>query len=167
MKKSFLATPKKLLLATSILAMSSTAIAADRMGESEVFKTLTVSANYVKTLALNLNTSTINFGDVFTGATVDLVDVVATVTGDAGETFTYLIETSGTNVTLAPTTGNTDTAALEGSKIAITETTGTALQFSVGLNTTGLESAVSNETVTVTISYDAIAATRVDDAADA
>jgi hypothetical protein len=164
MKKSFLTTSKKVLLATSILAMSATAIAAtdaQRMTDSTVIKTLTVSANYVETLAMTLNTSTINFGDVFTGATVTPETVIANVKGDIDESFTYKIETSGSNVLLALTSGggSVTTNVINGTAIATNNTSGTDLTFTVGLETTGLATAVANETVTVTVSYDAIATT--------
>ena len=165
MKKLFLTTSKKVLLATSILAMSSTAIAATdatRMGESEVNKTLTVSANYVKTLDMTLDASTINFGDVFAGATVTPETVVANVTGDVNEAFTYKIETDGSKVILGLTSGGGSVTSnvINGSSIAIGDaTTGTDLTFTVGLDTSNLTSTVTDETVTVTVSYDAIATT--------
>ncbi|MFT5559014.1 MAG: hypothetical protein ACI9RZ_001490 [Sphingobacteriales bacterium] len=152
MKKSFLATSKKVLLATSILAMSATAVAADdstaRMSESAKAASLTVTANYVKLLTVGLDLSAIDFGDVFTDATVTDVPVQASVTGDSGETFTYNITTTG----VAVLGGDTLTGATQ----ALTDDTPVLIDFTVGLNTATLTGDVS-ETVTIDITYDAIA----------
>ncbi|MFT5559013.1 MAG: hypothetical protein ACI9RZ_001489 [Sphingobacteriales bacterium] len=155
MKKSFLATSKKVLLATSILAMSATAIAADdstaRMSESAKAASLTVTANYVKLLTVELDLSAIDFGDVFTGATVTDIPVTASITGDAAETFTYAITTSDGGVAvLASTAGLTGTDTVLKGDEAVT------IPFTVGLDTSSITGDVS-ETVTIDITYDSIA----------
>lgn len=153
MKKSFLATSKKVLLATSILAMSATAVAADdktaRETDSAKSASLNVIANYVKNLTVGLDLSDINFGDVFTGATVTAVDVQASVTGDADETFTYNITTTGVAVLGGITTAET---------VALGGDTAVTLDFTVGLDTSasGISEDVS-EIVTIAITYDSIA----------
>ena len=84
---------KKLLLATSLVAMSSTAMAANTsvLLDTAVTDTLTVTAKYVTPIAVALDTSTIDFGDVWTDSLIDAEAVVATVTGEIGETFTLAL----------------------------------------------------------------------------
>jgi hypothetical protein len=153
MKKLFLTTSKKVLLATSILAMSATAVAADdkaaRETNSAKSASLNVIANYVENLTVGLSLSDIDFGDVFTGATVTAVDVQASITGDAAETFTYDITTTGVAVL-----GGT----ISGTTTALSGDTAVTLDFTVGLDTSasGISADVS-ETVTIDITYDSIA----------
>jgi hypothetical protein len=157
MKKLFTAVPmKKLLLATSMVAMSSTALAANTspLLDTAVTDTLTVTAKYVTPIALGLDTTDINFGDVWSDSAISTEPVIATVTGEAGETFTYSV-TADAMVLL---TGSTS-----GAGVSFVDTTTTqALTFNVGLNpaaaTTG--STVS-EIVTFSVNYDAIADTTV------
>jgi hypothetical protein len=158
MKKSFLATSKKVLLATSILAMSATAVAADdkaaRETESAKSASLTVAANYVKNLTVGLSLSEIDFGDVFTGATVTDIAVTASITGDEAEKFTYAITTNGSAVL----TKSGTTTALSATGTALTGDTPVTLDFTVGLDTSA--SGISedmDETVTIDITYDTIA----------
>ncbi|GAC30707.1 hypothetical protein [Brumicola pallidula] len=158
MNKLFKATPmKKLLLASSILAISSTAIAANTspLLDTAVTDTLTVTAKYVTPLALGLDTSTINFGDVFTDSVIDVETVLATINGEAGETFTYTIASDGDNVTLSDA----------GSTLDFADTTEQTLSFDVGLNTTDMTDADTSEIVTFTVKYNAIADTTSDKAA--
>jgi hypothetical protein len=164
MKKSFLATSKKVLLATSFLAMSSTAIAADvtaaenstRNADSTIDTTMSVTANYVELLTVGFDLATINFGDVFEGATVNTVDVTATITGDALETFTYLVTTPNAVVTLGSESGS-DTALTGGS---------TDVVFQVGIDTSidgVLTEDITAQIVTMTINYDSIMGTGTTD----
>jgi hypothetical protein len=151
MKKSFLTTSKKVLLATSILAMSATAVAADdkvaRESESAKSASLNVIANYVKVLTVGLDLSEIDFGDVFTGATVTPVSVTASITGDIAETFTYGVTTTGVAVL-----GGT----ISGEGTALNDDVAVTLDFTVGLDTSTITADVS-ETVTIAITYDSIA----------
>jgi len=156
MKKLFTAAPiKKLLLATSIVAMSSTAMAetdAQRNSDSETSDSLTVDATYVETLAVSLSLSAIDFGEVFTDATVDTVEVTANVSGDKAEPFDYTIATSGSIVTLDDGTVN-----LTGSN---TLSAGTdAIVFDVGLDSSIVTETFVQETVTTTVIYTAIEGT--------
>ncbi len=156
MKKLFTAVPmKKLLLATSLVAISSSAIAANTsvLLDTAVTDTLTVTAKYVTPIAVGLDTSTIDFGDVWTDSNIDTEAVVATVTGEIGETFTYSVETDGT---LAQLTGD-----ITGTTVAfVTSDTTQVLNFNVGLNTANAATAGTiSETITVSVNYDAIADT--------
>ncbi|PKH03633.1 hypothetical protein CXF72_05335 [Psychromonas sp. MB-3u-54] len=154
MKKSFLTTSKKVLLATSILAMSTTAMAADDMSESAKSADLAVTANYVKLLTVSLDLSTIDFGDVFTDASIAAVAVNASVTGDSGETFTYAITTTDNSTTGVVVLGGT----LTGSTTALTDDVAVVLPFTIDLDTSDIAGDVA-ETVTIDISYDSIAGT--------
>jgi hypothetical protein len=156
MKKLFTAVPmKKLLLATSMIAMSSTAFAENTAADldSAATDTLTVTAKYVTPIAVGLNTLTINFGDVWTTSDVDTVPVIATVTGEAGETFTYSVTSS------APVILTGDTSSESPEAFLTTDTT-QAFTFNVGLNTSSAETAGTvDETVTISVEYNAIAGT--------
>jgi hypothetical protein len=160
MKKLFTAVPmKKLLLVTSMVAMSSTALAANTspLLDTAVTDTLTVTAKYVTPIAVGLDTSTIDFGDVWSDSVISTEPVIATVTGEAGETFTYSV-TADAMVLLTGSTG--------GTAVSFVDTTTTqALTFNVGLNpdaaTTGT---LVNEIVTFSVNYDAIADTDTDKA---
>jgi hypothetical protein len=160
MKKIFTAVPmKKLLLATSMVAMSSMVLAANTspLLDTAVTDTLTVTAKYVTPIALGLDTSTINFGDVWSDSVISTEPVIATVTGEAGETFTYSV-TADAMVLLTGSTG--------GAGVSFVDTTTTqALTFNVGLNpgaaTTGT---LVNEIVTFSVNYDAIADTETNKA---
>ena len=146
---------KKLLLATSLVAMSSTAMAANTsvLLDTAVTDTLTVTAKYVTPIAVALDTSTIDFGDVYQGKTVTDVPVVATVGGEAGETFTYSVTDDGTSFLALG--GQTS-----GTKIDFeTTTTSQKINFTVGVDTT-TNTAINadfDETVTINVNYDAIA----------
>ena len=144
---------KKLLLtATLLAAISATAMGAPdttRMAESEKTADITVTANYVKLLTVGLDVTEINFGDVFTNATVADVPVIASITGDSGETFKYDVTTTGVAVLTGDTTGTL---------VALTDETPVILNFEVGLDTSAITADV-NETVTITITYDAIEGT--------
>jgi hypothetical protein len=146
---------KKLLLATSLVAISSSAIAANTsvLLDTAVTDTLTVTAKYVTPIAVGLDTSTIDFGDVWKDSIIDTEAVVATVTGEIGETFTYSVETDGT---LAQLTGD-----ITGTTVAfVTSDTTQVLNFNVGLNTANAATAGTiSETITVSVNYDAIADT--------
>jgi hypothetical protein len=161
MNKLLLATPKKLLLATSILAMSSTAMAAssDALDTAKT-DTLTVLAHYVTPLTMNLDQGTIDFGDVYTDSVITTENVVASLTGELNETFTYTVSSDGPLVLLdsgstgVDVTGSSTITGALGSGVA-------TFNFDVGLATSALttdDSAVS-EIITVTVQYDAIAGT--------
>jgi hypothetical protein len=151
---------KKLLLATSLVAMSSTAMAANTsvLLDTAVTDTLTVTAKYVTPIAVALDTSTIDFGDVWTDSLIDAEAVVATVTGEIGETFTYSVVTDGT---LAQLSGD-----ITGTTVGfVTSDTTQALNFEVDLDTSAATTAGSiNEIITVQVVYDAIADTVIDGA---
>jgi hypothetical protein len=154
--RSTAASMKKLLIATSIVAMSSTAMAAEsdtRQTESEKTDKIAVTANFIKLLTLNLDVNTINFGDVFKDSTVAVVPVNANITGDSGETFTFGIATDGSAVL-----GGT----LSGTGTALTDDAVVVLPFTVGLNTADIAADI-DETVTFTITYDSIAGTTSSD----
>ncbi|AZG35473.1 hypothetical protein [Shewanella psychromarinicola] len=145
---------KKLLLATSIVVMSSTAIAANtsQLLDTAVTDTLTVTAKYVTPIAVELDTTAIDFGDVWTDSVIPTVSVVATVTGEADETFTYSV-TGDAIVLLTGDIAGTATAF-------VTSGTTQALTFNVGLDTSGATTGTTvNEIVTVSVIYDAIADT--------
>jgi hypothetical protein len=156
MKKLFTAVPmKKLLIATSILAMSSTAIAATdetRNTDSTTNDSLTVDATYVETLAVTLSLTAIDFGEIFTDATVDDVAVTANIAGDKEEPFEYTIATSGSIVTLDGGTVNlTGSQNLVGGASTIT--------FQVNVDSSLVTETFAQETITTTVNYTAIAGT--------
>ena len=158
MKKLFTAVPmKKLLLATSLVAMSSTAIAdnTSELLDSAVTDSLTIAAKYVVPIAVGLDTTSIDFGDVWTDSIITTEAVVATVTGEVGETFTYSVASNGS---LALLTGD-----IAGETVAFdTADTTKALTFNVGLDTSGAKTAETiSEIITVEVVYDAIADTTV------
>jgi hypothetical protein len=163
MKKLFKATPmKKLLLASSILAISSTAIAANTntspLLDTAVTNTLTVTAKYVTPIAVSLDTTSIDFGDVWTDSDISTVEVIAEVTGEANETFSYTIKSNGNLVKFA----GDDYSATETVGVAF-DTTTQKLNFTVGLDTSNAATATTiSETITVQVNYDAIADTDVD-----
>jgi hypothetical protein len=155
MKKLFTAVPmKKLLLATSLVAMSSTAIAANTspLLDTAVTDTLTVTAKYVTPIAVGLNITTIDFGDVWSDSVISTEPVIATVTGEAAETFSYDV-TADAMVLL--------TGDINGDLVAFGETGGLTqlLTFNVGLDTSGSATTATtvNKTVTISVVYDAIA----------
>ena len=156
MKKSFTkVSMKKLLIATSILAMSSTAFAAtdaQRNTDSTTSADMTVDATYVETLAVSLSLTAIDFGEIFTGATVANVEVTANVTGDKEEPFDYTIATSGSIVTLD---GGFDN--LTGSK-NLTEGSD-AITFDVNLDSSNVTETFAQETITTTVIYTGIEGT--------
>jgi hypothetical protein len=160
MKKSFLATSKKVLLATSILAMSSTAMANTSTvldDETGVNSVINVVAKYITPITVGLSLTTIDFGDVYTDSVVTVTDVAADVQGEFGETFTYSIAASGTTGLLVIAGTNTG-----GVNEVFNADTSTAaeLNFTVGLNTALLTADTDvAETVTFTVFYDAIADT--------
>ena len=148
---------KKLLLATSLVAMSSTAIAANTSTklDSVVTDVLTVSAKFVKPIELALDVTTIDFGDVWSDSTVAVQPVIATVTGEANETFTYSITTDGSFVAI------TGAGSAGDSTVSFT-TGGTSetINFNVGLVVDpATTNTVVSEIVTFTVQYDAIAKT--------
>ena len=161
MKQLLTAAPmKKLLLATSIVAISSSAIAANTsvLLDTAVTDTLTVTAKYVTPITVDLDTSTIDFGDVWTDSIIDAEAVVATVTGEIGETFTYSVVTDGTLTQLS--------GDITGTTVGfVTSDTTQLLNFDVDLDTSAATTAGSiNEIITVQVIYDAIADTVIDGA---
>jgi hypothetical protein len=158
MKKSFLATPKKLLLATSILAMSSTAIAATPALNTAVTDTLVVTANFVKLLTVSIDVTSIDFGDVYSNSsaastTVSTESVVASIAGEVGETFSYTVSSANTSNSAIVFTGD---ITGEGTEFA-GETGAIDLTFTVGLDTSKLTANEDiNENVVVSVTYDDI-----------
>jgi hypothetical protein len=160
MKKLLSTTSKKVLLATSILAMSSTAMA-NSSGtlddETGVNSVINVVAKYITPITVGLNLTDIDFGDVYTDSDVTVQNIAADVKGEFGETFTYSIAASGTAGLLV--IAGTDTG---GTGVAFTADTSTAaeLNFTVDLDTSKLTPDTDvSETVTFTVYYDAIADT--------
>ncbi|ABM04759.1 hypothetical protein Ping_3059 [Psychromonas ingrahamii 37] len=154
MKNLFLTTPKKVLLATSILAMSTTAIA-ESSTELDGSKDagLTVAAHYVTPLTVGLDLAAIDFGDVFTDSVVADQAVKATVAGTQGETFTYSVVSS------KPLLVTVDTLAATLTGVAFT-TGSTTLDFNIGLDASKIvDGADVAETITVTVTYDSIDST--------
>ena len=160
MKKSLLTTSKKVLLATSILAMSSTAMAnsSTTLDDTVVSETLSVVAKYITPMTVALDTSIINFGDVYTDSVVTETSVSAYVTGELGETFTYSVVTTEN--------GTAGLVKLSGDLAGATQvfdaevSTAAELNFSVNLDTSKLTANTDvSETITVTVAYDAIAGT--------
>ena len=164
MKKSFTAVPmKKLLLATSIVAMSSTAIAANTSSEldAKVTDTLSVVAKYVTPITIALDTTEINFGDVYTDSAIDVKGVVASVAGEAGETFTWEIKASSIIlITDAPDSSIKNTS-FTGTTFGTVTDTGIDIAFNVGLDTSAVTTSDVSETITFEVVYDAIADTAV------
>jgi hypothetical protein len=156
MKKLFTAAPMtKLLIATSILAMSSTAIAAvdqDRNDASSTDDALIVNATFVETLAVTLTETAIDFGEVYQDAPIDDVEVFADVFGDKEQGFDFKIETSGAIVTLD---GNND--PLQGSLNL--ESGNKQISFLVNLDSSLVTDAFSQETITTTVNYTGIEGT--------
>jgi hypothetical protein len=149
---------KKLLLVTSIVAISSTALAAGNSStklDDAKTQSLNVIAKYVTPIAVGLDTTEINFGDVWSDSDIPEVDVTATVTGEAGETFTYSVSSDGP----VELSGNTDgTAVSFGTEGEVTK----SLTFNVGLNTEeAATGTLVDEIVTISVNYDAIADTTV------
>jgi hypothetical protein len=145
---------KKLLLAASILAMSSSAMATNTsvLLDTAVTDTLTVTAKYVTPIAVTLDTTSIDFGDVWSDSVIPTEEVVATVVGEAGETFTYSVTGDAMVLLTGDITGST--VAFESSS------TTQALTFNVGLNTAAAATGTTvNETVIISVNYDAIADT--------
>lgn len=142
---------KKLLLTAAILMVSATSMATNtsEILDGAATDTLTITANYVKPIAVTLDKSIINFGDVYTDSVISTEAVNATVTGEAGETFSYSVTSGGD---LALLTGN-----ITGVSQAFTEGAKT-LTFNVGLKSSALTEDVS-ETITISVTYDAIADT--------
>lgn len=145
---------KKLLLAASILAMSSSAMAANTspLLDTAVTDSLTVTAKYVTPIAVTLDTTAIDFGDVWSDSVISTEEVVATVVGEAGETFTYSV--TGDDMVLL-------TGDIEGTATAfVSSTTTQALTFNVGLDTSAAATGTTvDEIVTISVIYDAIADT--------
>lgn len=144
---------KKLLLLAAILALSSTAMATNTstLLDSAKTATLSVSAHYVEPLAVSLNLSAIDFGDVYTDSAISTEAVIATVTGTDGETFSYTVNSNGSLVLLTGNISGTNQAFVTGSS---------TLTFNVGLDTANLvENEDVSETVTISVQYESIADT--------
>jgi hypothetical protein len=157
MKKLFTAIPmKKLLLATSIVAMSSTALASSKTTlDGAVTDTLSVIANYVVPITVGLSLTAIDFGDVHTDSIITPEAVTATVVGEANETFTYTIASSGDLALIA----GTDGAGASGVGFTETDNVTKELNFTIGLDAKNVTVADVTETITVSVTYDAIADT--------
>ena len=159
MNKSFITTSKKVLLATSILAMSSTAMANTSTvldDETGVNSVVSVIAKYITPITVALDTSIINFGDVYTDSDVTIKSVAADVKGEFGETFSYTLVTTGTSglLVLGGDTG--------GTSVPFDADTSTAaeLTFTVDLDTSKLATDTDvSESITFAVFYDDIADT--------
>jgi hypothetical protein len=162
MKKLFSATSKKVLLATSVLAISSTAMAntSNTMDDQTLVKdSLSVVAKYITPITVALDLTEINFGDVWTDSDVTVTSVTAAVNGELDETFSYKIATT--------TNGNSGLVMLGGIPLenngvvfSAAENTATELTFTVDLDTLKLTADTDvDETITFTVFYDAIANT--------
>lgn len=137
---------KKLLLAASILALSVTAMAT---GETAT-DTLTVSANYITPITVTLDTDTIDFKDVYVGSASNEQTVVASLTGETGESFSYAVTTEDTGIQFTGATG-TGTIA-----------DGTAtFNFGVDMDRSQNREDITNQLVTVTVNYTSIDSTVV------
>jgi hypothetical protein len=154
MKKLFTAVPmKKLLLATSIVAMSSTALAAGNSSaklDDAKTQSFNVIAKYVTPIAVSLDTSKIDFGDVWSDSDIPTVSVIATVTGENNESFTYSV-TADSAETLVELTGDVS------GEIDFATTVSQALTFNVGLDTSNPTDTDVDENVTISVEYNAIA----------
>jgi hypothetical protein len=148
---------KKLLLAAAILVLSATAMATNTSValDTAVSETLTVTAHYVTPIAVTLDTVSIDFGDVYTDSIISTEPVVATVTGEESETFTYSVASNGGESSVVLLTGN-----ILGETQPLTAGTN-ILTFNVGLDTAKVTSADVSEIVTISVNYDAIADTAV------
>nr|WP_297350180.1 hypothetical protein [uncultured Glaciecola sp.] len=154
-KLSTVASMKTLLLTTSMVAISSSAFATNTspLLDSAVTDTLTVTAKYVTPIAVGLDTTSIDFGDVWSDSVISTEAVVATITGEVGETFTYSV----TGDSMLKLTGD-----IEGTTIAFSDITTKALTFNVGLDVSGAATGTTiSETITISVNYDAIADTTV------
>ncbi|ABM04753.1 hypothetical protein Ping_3053 [Psychromonas ingrahamii 37] len=142
---------KKLsILAISIFAMSTTAMAATS-GTS-------VDGHYVIPLTINLDLSSIDFGDVWTDSIVAAESVEATVTGENGETFTYKITSKESLIKIVDNYNTENTTMSD--PLTLADATPTVIPFTVGLNTSGLTENQDIDTdVTVTVIYNDIAGT--------
>jgi hypothetical protein len=143
---------KKLFIAISIVAISSTAGAAKREGKTS--DEMQVNATYVIPLTLSLTITAIDFGDVYTDSTANAQTVTANVTGEPNEKFTYTISSDGGYVTLDGSVNTT----LEENSVTLSEGAAT-FDFDVGLDTASISADFDPETVTVSIVYDSIEGT--------
>lgn len=137
---------KKLLLAASILALSATAMGA---GDSAT-DTLKVSANYITPITVALDTDTIDFKDVYVGSAADVQTVVANLTGETGENFSYNVTTDNTGIQFTNASG---TGKIEN---------GTAtFNFGVDMDRSQNRADITDQLVTVTVNYTSIDSTVV------
>ena len=83
---------KKLLLAASVFTLSTSAMA-ETYGE-RFFAELVVKAQYVEPLTMELSTSEIDFGNVFTDTPVADITVTANIQGQPGLQFEFNIISS-------------------------------------------------------------------------
>lgn len=133
---------KMLLTATLLVAISATAAATGNTASA----TLSVSANYVTPIAISLDTETLDFKDVYVGSTIAKQDVVASITGDAGETFSYEVTTTADKGVILSDASGTGTI----SDGAATFT------FGVNMDSDSQHEDVTNQVVTVTVTYTSI-----------
>ena len=164
MKKLFTAVPmKKLLLATSLVAMSSTAIAANTSSDLDtaVTDSLIVVAKYVTPITIGLDTTKIDFGDVYTDSAIDVEGVVASVAGEAGETFTWEIQASSIILLTDGAEASIGNTRYTGTSFGSETDTGIDIAFNVGLDTSEVTTSDVSETITFEVVYDAIADTVV------
>lgn len=133
---------KKLLLAAAILVLSVTSMATGETSSD----TLTVSANYITPITVDLNIAGIDFKDVFVGSEADVQTVTASLTGETGETFVY-------NVTTTADKGVVLTGATGNGTIADGVAT---FNFGIDMDHSKLYDDVSGQVVTITVNYNAI-----------
>ena len=167
MKKLFTAVPmKKLLLATTLVAMTSTATAANSNDSAELDKkpsrNISVTATYVVPITLGLNVNKIDFGDVYLDSgSLGTYAVTATVGGEKDETFTYSISANAP-ILITADGAAADAASINGDVFATTVFQGTNsitqdIIFDVGLDKDALGGSDVNEIITFEVFYDSIA----------
>ena len=141
---------KKLLLAASIVALSAPAMASSIQLDNEKEATLKVIAHYVEPLTVELAFTVIDFGDVYTDSEVGTVPVLTELAGEPLEEYSYKISSDGDYATLENKSG-TGAFGVDGKG---------EFYFVVGLDTKDLtEDQNVSETVTVSVTYSAIATT--------
>lgn len=136
---------KKMLL-TAILLVAISSIAAATGAGNTASATLSVSAKYVTPIAISLNTETLDFKDVYVGSIIAKQDVTASITGEAGETFSYAVTTTANKGVILSSANGTGT---------ISDGTAT-FTFGVNMDSDSQHEDVTNQLVTVTVTYTSI-----------
>lgn len=132
---------KKLLLAASILALSATAMAVGNTATD----TLTVSANYITPITVTLDTDTIDFKDVYVGSASNEQTVVASLTGETGENFSYAVTTEDSGIKFTGATGT-----------GIIKDGAATFDFGIDMDRSQNRADIVDQLVTVTVNYTSI-----------